>query len=59
MERSLQGSITINEARKMLGSKFSDMSDNQIQEIVQELTLIANLQARDLGSQKCVGSDII
>ena len=34
-------SISINEARKLLGNKNLDLSDNQVEEIIKYLSLIA------------------
>lgn len=33
--------VTITEARKYLGSKYSHLSDNQVQDIIIHLTLLA------------------
>jgi len=44
-------SISINEARKKLGKKYRDLSDDQIEDLVLKLELIAKATVQDLGSK--------
>lgn len=44
--------LTVREARKLLGRKYSHKDDTQIQEIIITLTLIARKQLGISGSKK-------
>jgi hypothetical protein len=47
--------VTIKEARKILGSEHSDMSDDQIQKLIDDLSFIAKLALED--TMKHYGED--
>lgn len=51
--------ISVLEARKLLGSKFKHLSDNQVIELVLTLTLIARKNLEVLGSKNTHGYDSI
>lgn len=44
--------LTVKEARKLLGSKYDHLNDDQIREIIVTLTLIARKQIENIGSRK-------
>lgn len=51
--------ITVPEARKLLGSKHIHLNDDQVQDLIATLTLIARNNLKYLGSNNVQGSDSI
>jgi len=51
--------LTVLEARKLLGSKYKHMSDNQVEDLIATLTLLARNNLEYLGSNNSHGGDKI
>lgn len=51
--------ITVPEARKLLGSRYKHMTDNQVLDLIVMLTMLARNNLEYLGSNKSLGSDTI
>lgn len=49
-------SISVKEARKILGSSSSDLSDTQVEEIIENLTLISRRYLTKVGSKNTLGN---
>ena len=49
--------ITVKEARKLLGSKFKSLDDNQVQELINNLSLMARKSLKIVGSKNTHGCD--
>jgi hypothetical protein len=47
--------ISVNEARKLLGFSSNELGDDQIQEIIDSLSLIASQSLSKMGSKKSLG----
>ena len=43
----IQAPMTVKEARKLLGGEYSEMSDEQVQRLVDDLSLLAKLALED------------
>ena len=55
---ALKPLITVGEARKLLGSDCKHMSDDQVQEVIHTLTLIARKYLQKNSSNKVFGDSI-
>ncbi len=51
--------ITVPDARRLLGSEYRQLSDDQVQDIIVTLTLLAKKNLQYVGSKNTYGSDTI